>query len=229
MARIIVVEDDLAQQEEILSFLIYAGHEAHGAVNGEELDRCLQRFQPEVILLDINLPGENGTELAARLRERYGLRVGIVMVTARSQSADRLQSRRAGADDYLVKPVDFDEMLAVIDNLLQRLQPSATAAQTWKLLLARSELQPPEGPAVPLTYWEVALLKTLAGESQHKVSRDALIRALGKDPEVYDPRALEASISRLRRKLPKLEDGRNPLQAMRGSGYQFIRPLVPVD
>ncbi len=229
MARIIVVEDDLAQQEEILSFLIYAGHETKGAADGDELDLCLQRFQPEIVLLDVNLPGENGTELAARLRDRYGLSLGIVMVTARSQSADRLKSRRAGADDYLVKPVDFDEMLAVIDNLLLRLESPTAPARGWKLLLARSELQPPEGPAIPLSHWEMVLLRTLAGESQHKVSRDALIRALGKDPAVYDPRALEASISRLRRKLPKLEDGRNPLQAMRGSGYQFIRPLVQVN
>jgi DNA-binding response OmpR family regulator len=229
MARIIVVEDDLAQQEEILSFLTYAGHDAQGAANGTELHRCLQQFSPEIVLLDFNLPGESGAELAAGLRERYGLDLGIVMVTARSQLADRLQSRRAGADDYLVKPVDFDEMLAVIDNLLLRLEPPTAPARGWKLLLARSELQPPDGPAVPLTHWEMSLLKTLAGEPQHKVGRDALIRALGKDPDVYDPRALEASISRLRRKLPKLEDGRNPLQAMRGSGYQFIRPLVSVN
>jgi DNA-binding response OmpR family regulator len=229
MARIIVVEDDLAQQEEILSFLVYAGHEARGVASGIALDHCLQQFTPEIILLDYNLPGESGAALAGRLRERFGLTTGIVMVTARSQSADRLQCRRAGADNYLVKPIDFNEMLVVIDNLLLRLQPTSAPAQTWKLLLARSELLPPDGSPIPLSNWEMSLLTTLAGESQHKVGRDALIRALGKDPTVYDPRALETSISRLRRKLPTLEDGRNPLQAMRGSGYQFIRPLVSMN
>lgn len=228
MARIIVVEDDLAQQEEIVSFLVYAGHEARGVGSGIALDHSLQQFTPEIVLLDFNLPGDNGAALAGRLRERFGLTMGIVMVTARSQSADRLECRRAGADNYLVKPIDFNEMLAVIDNLLQRLHPT-TSAPDWKLLLARSELLPPDGPSIPLSNWEVSLLTTLAGQSPHQVSRDALIRALGKDPTVYDPRALETSISRLRRKLPKLEDGRNPLQAMRGSGYQFIRPLVSID
>jgi len=229
MARIIVVEDDLAQQEEILSFLVYAGHEAQGVGSGIALDHCLQQFTPEIILLDYNLPGESGAALAGRLRERFGLSTGIIMVTARSQSADRLECRRAGADDYLVKPIDFHEMLIVIDNLLLRLHPPTMQAQAWKLLLARSELQPPEGSPIPLSNWEMSLLTTLAGEFQHKVGRDALIRALGKDPTVYDPRALETSISRLRRKLPKLEDGRNPLQAMRGSGYQFIHPLVSMN
>ncbi len=143
--------------------------------------------------------------------------------------ADRLECRRAGADDYLVKPIDFNEMLAVIDNLLPRLQPTAAPALAWKLSPARSELQPPHSSPIPLSNWEMSLMETLAGEPQHKVSRDALIRALGKDPAVYDPRALEASISRLRRKLPQLEDGRNPLQAIRGSGYQFIRPLVSTN
>lgn len=229
MARIIVVEDDLAQQEEIVSFLVYAGHEARGVGSGIALDNSLQQFTPEIVLLDFNLPGENGAALAGRLRERFGLSMGIVMVTARSQSADRLECRHAGADSYLVKPIDFNEMLAVIDNLLPRLQPTTVPVKAWKLLPARSELQPPHSAPVPLSYWELSLLETLAGEPQHKVSRDMLIRALGKDPAIYDPRALEASISRLRRKLPQLEDGRNPLQAMRGSGYQFIRPLVAMD
>ncbi len=196
---------------------------------GRALDHNLRQFAPEIVLLDFNLPGENGAALAGRLRERFGLTMGIVMVTARSQSADRLECRRAGADDYLVKPIDFNEMLAVIDNLLLRLQPTTMPAQAWKLFPARSELQPPDSTPVPLSNWEMSLLETLAGEPQHKVSRDALIRALGKDPAVYDPRALEASISRLRRKLPKLDDGRNPLQAISGAGYQFIRPLVSVN
>ena len=221
-----VVEDDLIQQEVLLLFLAHSGHEARGAKSGAELDRCLQHYKPEIFLLDYNLPDESGMMLAKRMRAKFGLATGIIMVTARSQPADRVECRRAGVDCYLVKPVDFNEMLAVIDNLLLRLDPMAADAQIWKLSVSRSELLPPEGAPIPLLNSELMLLAALAGEFQFKASREMLIRAMGKDPLAYDPRALETCISRLRRKLGK--NGRNPLQAMRGKGYQFTRPLLAV-
>lgn len=225
MARIIVVEDDLAQQEEVLSFLAHTGHEVAGVASGGALDLCLDSFLPEIIMLDYNLPDENGPILAGRLRAKFGLALGIIMITARSMSADRIECCRAGADDYLVKPIDFSEMLAVIDNLLLRIESSVSAEQAWKLIPSQAELLPPDSVAVPLTDSEVLLLTALAGELSRKASRNKLIRALGKNPDYYDPRTLETTISRLRRKLPALEDGRSPLQTMRGNGYQFIRSL----
>lgn len=229
MARIIVVEDNIGQQEELLSFLAHAGHEALAAGDGIALDRCLLQFTPQIVLLDYNLPGETGLALASRLRKRFGLGIGLVMVTARGMGTDRVECRRAGADDYLVKPIDFTELLALINNLMLRLKPPAPDEDIWRLLLTRSELAPPHGPTIPLTGWELLLLHALAGAPNRQACRDVLIRALGKNPIAYDPRALEANISRLRRKLPSLEDGRNPLQALRGMGYQFIRPLLVVS
>lgn len=228
MARIIIVEDDLGQQEELQSFLMYAGHEVLAVSSGVELDRRVQ-FIPDIVLLDYNLPGETGVDLALRLRKQYGSAVGIVMVTARSLGTDRVECRRAGADDYLVKPINFAELLALIDNLYQRLKPAAPSEEAWRLMPVRSELVPPGAPAIPLSGIELLLLQALAGTPNRQADRDTLIRALGKNPLAYDPRALEANISRLRRKLPLLEDGRNPLQAMRGMGYQFIRPLTIVS
>lgn len=225
MARIIIVEDDLGQQEELQSFLMYAGHEVLAVSSGAELDRRLQ-FVPDIALLDYNLPGETGVDLALRLRKQYGSAVGIVMVTARSLGTDRVECRRAGADDYLVKPINFAELLALIDNLYQRLKPAESGEEAWRLMPVRSELVPPGAPAIPLSGIELLLLQALAVTPNRQADRDTLIRALGKNPLAYDPRALEANISRLRRKLPLLEDGRNPLQAMRGMGYQFIRPLT---
>ena len=95
-------------------------------------------------------------------------------------------------------------------------------------MVAQSELVPPNVAAIPLTAWEAVLLEAIAGAHDQIASRDALIRALGKNPIYYDPRALEAVMSRLRRKLPTLEENRNPLEAVRGVGYKFIRPLVVV-
>ncbi len=228
MARIIIVEDDLGQQEELQSFLMYAGHEVLAAGNGKELDQRLQ-FVPDIALLDYNLPGESGVDIAARLRKQYGSRIGLVMVTARSLGTDRVEGRRAGADDYLIKPINFAELLALIDNLYARLNPPIPSEEVWRLMPVRSELVPPGTPAIPLSGIELLLLQALASAPNRQADRDTLIKALGKNPLAYDPRALEANISRLRRKLPPLEDGRNPLQAMRGMGYQFIRPIAVVE
>jgi DNA-binding response OmpR family regulator len=221
-----VVEDDLAQQEELLSFLALAGHAAQGAGSGAALERCLQQFTPAIILLDSNLPDTSGVVLAERLRERFGLALGIVMVTARGQVADRIACRRVGADDYLVKPIDFRELLTLIDHLLRRLPALNDPADVWTLWPTRAELQPPGERPVRLAVSEVALLTALAAQQHQQASRDSLIRALGKDPLSYDPRALETGISRLRRKLPPMPDGHKPLQAMRGTGHQFLQPLV---
>lgn len=229
MARIIVVEDDIGQLEELLSFFKHAKHEVRGASDGAGLESCLSQFNPEIVLLDYNLPGESGASLAGRLREKFGASIGIVMVTARSMGADRIECRRAGADDYMVKPVDFGELLVLIDNLQARLTPSQPLPDApWRLMVAQSELFPPAAVAIPLSAWEVILLEAIAGAHDQIASRDALIRALGKNPLYYDPRALEAVMSRLRRKLPALEENRNPLEAVRSVGYKFIRPLVVV-
>jgi DNA-binding response OmpR family regulator len=227
MARIIIVEDDIGQQEELHSFLMYAGHEVLAVGSSAELDKCL-KFTPDIALLDYNLPGESGVEIALRLRKKFGPGIGLVMVTARSLGVDRVECRRAGADDYLIKPVNFAELLALIDNLIVRLKPPVANDESWKICITRSELVPPGATAIPLSGLELLLLQALASNQSRQADRDTLIRALGKNPIAYDPRALEANISRLRRKLPAMEDGRNPLQAMRGMGYQFLRPLVVV-
>lgn len=229
MTRIIVVEDDIGQLEELVSFLKYSDHEVCGAMNGAELETCLSQFVPEIVLLDYCLPGDTGAVLAERLRGRFGTSVGIVMVTALNRGTDRIECRLAGADNYLVKPINFVELLALIYNMSMRLYSLPTKEQSWQLLRARSELIPPESLAIQLTSWELSLLLAMAGADNHQADRDTLIKALGKNPTHYDPRALETSMSRLRRKLRSSGNGSNPLQTVRGVGYKFTRPLVVVQ
>lgn len=233
MTRIIVVEDDIGQLEELVSFLKFSEHEVCGVVNGVELESCLAQFSPEIVLLDYCLPGDSGATLAGRLRGRFGTSIGIVMVTALNRGTDRIECRLAGADNYLVKPINFVELLALIDNMSMRLDSARPNSlppneQPWQLLLARSELMPPKLSAISLTSWELSLLRAMAVADNQQADRDTLIKALGKNPSYYDPRALETCMSRLRRKLPGLDNGSNPLQTVRGVGYKFIRPLVVV-
>jgi two-component system phosphate regulon response regulator OmpR len=125
----------------------------------------------------------------------------------------------------VVKPVVIQELLAIIRNLSRRLRP-ASHRIAWQLSLVAATLSPPGHAAIPLTAWEVTVLREFAAAPNQQISRDKLIEALGKSPDIYDQRALEAGISRLRKKLPPSPDGTPVLQALRSIGYRFNRPLT---
>ena len=227
MASIIVVEDDTEQLEELIFFLNRAGHQAAGAVSSSSLEELLASVKPDIVLLDYNLPDATGLDIVGRLRLRFGQEIGIVMVTARGQSLDRVECRRAGANDYLVKPVNFAELLAVVSNLLALLKPDQADGQPgWQIYPDELMIVPPGKGGVGITFQETLILMTFAAAPDRLVSRDDLIRALGHQVHAYDERSLEAAISRIRKKLPALPDGRSPVQAVRGVGYKFLQPLA---
>jgi DNA-binding response OmpR family regulator len=227
MARIIVVKDDPGQLEELIFILNHAGYHAQGAVSANELDQYLCSNRPDIALLDYNLPDATGAEIAARLRGQFGQEIGIVMITARSQGVDRVECRRAGVNDYLVKPVDFSELLAVVKNLLAYISPDASSRQdAWQILPSELMIVPPGAEGIGITFQESLVLMAFAAAPEQMLSRDEMIRVLGHDPHTYDVRALETIASRIRKKLPALPDGRSPLQSVRGVGYKFIRQLI---
>lgn len=227
MARIIVVEDDTEQLEELIFILNHAGHQALGAVSSRAFEEHLADNRPDIVLLDYNLPDASGVEIVARLRLQFGQEIGIVMVTARGQGVDRVECRRAGANDYLVKPINFTELLAVVDNLLAYIKPGISSSQpAWQICPSELLIVPPGKEGIGITFKESLMLMTFAAAPDQLASRDDLIRALGHDVHAYDERSLEAIASRIRKKLPVLPDGRSPLQAVRGVGYKFLQPLI---
>ena len=117
--RVVVVEDQDDLREEIVIFLNRLGMDTEGASTSIELDRIIANRKPDLILLDIGLPGEDGISIAKRLKETPGLTV--VMLTARSSLEDRALSLESGADNYLVKPVSLRELQAVIERVSQKL------------------------------------------------------------------------------------------------------------
>lgn len=226
MARIIVVEDDPGQLEELIFILNHAGHQAHGATSAAAFEQYLHGNRPDIALLDYNLPDATGAELAARLRREFGQGIGIVMVTARGQGVDRVECRRAGANDYLVKPIDFSELLAVVENLLAYIRHADSLEQdAWQICPDTLMIVPPGAAGIGITFQESLILIALATAPEQLASRDNLIHALGRETDAYDERSLETLASRIRRKLPALPDGRSPLQAVRGIGYKFLQPL----
>jgi two-component system phosphate regulon response regulator OmpR len=226
MTRIIVVEQDVEQKEQLLCFLSHAGHEVRGACNGEEMNALLKRFTPHIALLDCDGKSEHedAVMLTRQLHDRYKSTIGIIVVSSHDDIRERVACRLAGADHHLLKPIIFNELLAIIDNLAQRLTPSSRD-QAWRLLATESALSIPDHPLIELTGWEYTVLCAIAASPNQQIDRANLIRAIGKNPEVYDQRALEAGMSRLRRKLPPVGNG-SALQAVRGTGYRLNHPVA---
>lgn len=223
MVEVVVVEDVPALRDDLCIHLQAAGFEATGLDDGPALRGHLARRVPDIAVLDIGLPGESGLQLAELLRRRHP-QVGIVLLTGRSLLQDRLAGRGAGADDYLSKPVQMEEMVLVLRNLARRLRPAACAG--WLLDVAALRLQAPRGGDVGLTAAEMHVMKALAAHPDHQASRQRIVEAMGLQWQTYDERRLEAIVSRLRGKLAaQFGLAETPLRSLRGEGYAFVEPL----
>lgn len=222
MTRILVIEDNQDLLEELCFQLRHHQHDVLGLPDGSTLETALANFAPQLLLLDLGLPGEDGLSIAARMRQQHP-QLGIVMLTARTQLHERLLGHDQGADHYLCKPVELAELLAVIASLSRRLPDQA--APPWQLRRADSSLLCPQGKTISLSHNESLLLHCLQQAAEHQTSREELIRALGEDPYLYDERRLEAMISRLRRKISQASGTECPLKAWRNKGYSFSARL----
>lgn len=221
MIRIAIVEDNADLLDELLFNLRHQGFEPEGFPDGAALDAALAA-QPgwQVLVLDLGLPGEDGLSIARRLRRSHPA-LGIVMLTARGGIDDRVDGLTQGADLYLAKPVDMKELGASIHAVARRVGQIAGVRLTWRLDTLGRRLSSPEGRVIDLTHPEVMILAALARSREHLLDRAALITAIGKNPDTYDQRALEVTVSRLRQKL----GAEAPLRAVRGKGYAFNAPL----
>lgn len=221
--KLLIVEDVPELLEDLDFVLSQAGYFVACAVDGPSFWAALAETRPDIVLLDVGLPGENGFEIAQRVRVQCP-EIGIVMLTGRSLSADRVAGRTAGADDYLTKPVQMDELVLVLHNLARRLK--LDLRRNWVVDVQALSLLSPNGAQVALTRSEVLVFKALANELSQQASRRRIVECLGFVWETYDERRLEAIISRLKRKLVvecQLDD--SPIRSLRGEGYGFIEPL----
>jgi len=222
-AHVLVVDDDPGIREVLTDYLTRHGYEAEGAASAAEMDRALQARRPDLIVLDVMMPGEDGLSVVRRLA---GNGPPVVMLSAMGEDTDRIVGLELGADDYLPKPCNPRELLARIRAVLRRPRETAGEAGTalgfagWRLDLMRRALTRPDGQDVPLSAGEFALLRAFAEGAGRVLTRDQLLeKARGQDADVFD-RAIDVSISRLRR---KLDDGSGVelIHTLRGEGYRF--------
>ncbi|MEK9952167.1 MAG: response regulator transcription factor [Curvibacter sp.] len=218
--NILVLEDQDDLRTLFVMHLGFAGHKVRGARNAIELDTLMAQEAPDLLLLDINLPGESGISVAKRLRSYPGLT--IVMMTARCGPEDRVQGFEAGADSYLVKPVGLRELDAVIARIQERRQAVVQQdCEGWVLKIRERRLVSPDQIVVPLTLMEVQLLSVIVKKEDRTATRRQMIEAIGFDYMSYDERRIEVSLSRLRRKIKSHTGVDVPIKALRGMGYGF--------
>lgn len=213
--RLLLVEDDPQLAEMLVELLTDEGYAVDRARDGQEgLHWALSR-QYEIMILDRGLPAIEGLDLLRRLRGR-GVSVGVLVLTARGSVADRVEGLDAGAEDYLTKPFDIDELLARLRALRRRHPDTANLlplGDGW-LEVATRQVHGPDGTLVALSDRECALLQTLASRPRQVFSREELLGRVFDAAETAN--VVDTYVHYLRRKL-----GRHVVRTVRGIGYQI--------
>jgi two-component system phosphate regulon response regulator OmpR len=234
-ARIIVVDDDPDVCETMAEYLGMRGFEVVTAHSGDTLRELIAGQAVDLVLLDLNLPGDDGLTLARFLREQTD--VGIIMVTAASETVDRVVGLEMGADDYVGKPVDLRELLARVKSVLRRTMASRITANRaapaasgnrrvrmgqFSLDLDARQLIAEDGGTVPLTSMEFDLLEAFATHPNRVLTRDQLLdMAHKRDWEPFD-RSIDIRIARIRRKIEADPAKPSIIKTIRGAGYMFV-------
>lgn len=225
-AHLLLVDDDRRIRALLSRFLNDQGYRVTTAGDAGDAMACLKSLAFDLIVLDVMMPGENGFDFAARLRQDASdlAQVPILMLTARTEAADRVRGFETGVDDYLGKPYEPRELSLRIASILRRAQPRAAAGPVthvrfsdFSFDLARGELRQRD-EIIRLTDRERDMLRLLAENAGETVSREALA-----GPGVAgNERTVDVQVNRLRRKIER--DPANPLhlQTARGAGYRLL-------
>lgn len=213
--KVLLVEDDADLRQEVTDYLVAEGYSVLQAGCLKSTLEMLQSQRIEALVLDVGLPDGNALEALPELRRHTSC--PIVMMTAWGQLPLRLKGLRDGADYYLVKPVALSELTAVLATLLRR----SSYSVSWRADPATRTLTAANNRSVPLTASEWNFVQALRKTPGRAVSRDELVRALGKDPETYDAHRMDALVQRMRRKISQAEMGDLPLHTRHGQGYAW--------
>ena len=229
MPRVVVVEDDMAIADVVVRYLEKEGFRVDAFHHGGEALDALLADPPDLVVLDLMLPGVDGAELFRRLRALAP--VPVVMLTARGDETDRVIGLEMGADDYLPKPFNPRELLARMKAVLRRFQgvadTSATAGRKvlvfsgWTLDLGLRNLRSPDGLIVDLSTGEFDLLVVFVEHPQRVLSRDQLLDLTHGRVEVPFDRSIDMQVSRLRHKIEANPREPKLIKTVRGGGYIF--------
>lgn len=222
MAELIIVDDDRALAGMVEDFMTTQGHAVRCAENAEKLDEMMAARPADLLVLDLNLPGEDGLSIARRMRDHHEL--GIIMLTGAGDLVDRVVGLEIGADDYVTKPFSLNELNARIEAVLRRRRtydPDLIPFGTFSLDLKKWKLYAPDGKEVPLFPTEIDLVAAFATRAGKLLTRDEILMlapAHGSDPI---DRSIDSRIKRLRKKLDQSGQNGDLIETARGAGYIY--------
>ena len=240
-ASIVVVDDEPDVLSMVSDYLGRDGYSVSGCSSGAELDRTLDKTTPDLLVLDVNMPGENGISIARRLQATH--RFPIVMLTALGDTIDRVVGLEVGADDYVTKPFDLRELAARVRAVLRRAEASGERPATPKPPPAVKQssknitcfgrafldfdarcLRDRDGSELPITATEFEMLSTFARHPNKVLSRD---RLLGDAPEHGAPccdRAIDIRVTRIRKRIEVNPTRPQVIRTVRSVGYVYVPP-----
>jgi two-component system, OmpR family, response regulator len=237
--HIAVLDDEVDITQLLAGYLQSQGFRVTQLHDGRSLMELMPADPPALVLLDLGLPGEDGFSIARQLREHW--RCGLVIVTGRGDSVDKVVGLEVGADDYVTKPFDLRELLARIKAVLRRLTPAEAPAQAaapaavkrdklcfagFELDIAARRLTSPQGQDVPLTTGEFDLLCAFAHHAGRVLSRDFLLEhTRGREAGPFD-RTIDVQVGRLRKKLEADPEDPQIIKSVRGAGYILVPPVT---
>ncbi len=237
--HILVLEDEPATRAMLATLMEAEGFKVSQAESGAKAHELIQQYRFDLVLLDLNLPDDDGLYIARELRAKSD--VGIIMLTSRKEDIDRVIGLEMGADDYVTKPFFPRELVARVKNLLRRLSGPRTAGRRmegppgsevrhfdgWEMDLAKRSLINPQGVEISLTRAEFDLLTALVNSAGRVLSRDQLLDAIGSQFWTPVDRTIDVLVSRLRRKMET--DPKSPAMILTSHGYGYkFAPSVHV-
>lgn len=224
MANLILLEDEPILRDELADFLAGQGHQIDAAASLAEFAQCFDPARHSIAIVDLGLPDGDGLDLVAHLRAR-SLKLGIVILTARSGTRDKVAGLNVGADHYLPKTADLDELAAVVASLARRLEQGGVSSH-WVLDCTHKRLIPPGLPAIDLSAQDFVVIKAVIDGAGNPVSKKDIVTALGDDFINYDMRRIDTQMNRLRRRTEEATGSELPLKTLRNEGYQFCAPVA---
>jgi len=227
--KILIVEDDEMVQSLLAAYLRSLGYPISLAASGKEMLACIDSEKISLVLLDLGLPDEDGLTLTRQVRARSD--VPIIVVTARQGKSDRMAALEMGADDYMTKPFDPDELILRMKNILERTNTSASSRPVdraeihkfngWEIDLTAHSVTSPDSENIAFTRAEFNLLAALIKAPNRVLSRAQLLDAVSQDADAPTDRLIDVLISRVRKKIET--DPKKPtyITTVQGCGYKF--------
>jgi two-component system OmpR family response regulator len=226
-AKILVVDDDPAIRNLVYRFLSKQDYQMESAEDGKSAMANFEQFNPDLVILDVNLPDANGYDLCQEMQSRTG--VFVLMLTSRSDEADKIRGFSQGADDYLTKPFSLGELEVRVGAILKRQRP-VTSAEQQRLTFHQLAIDPVRrevtlnSQMVPLTALEFDLLHFLASHPGRVWRRAELIQKVWDYEYVGDQRVVDVHIGQIRKKIEIDTTQPAMIQTVRGVGYKFEPP-----